>query len=76
MESKDLLFFLFFIADGFTADEVLYKWDIIMPLHISNDNIPLYDLLRKPTSANTCMHKNQAKGKISTTSTYRITGTR
>ena len=58
------------IADGFTADEVLYKWDSVMPLYINNENIPLYDLLRKPTSAKTCVYKNHAKGKISTTSTY------
>lgn len=57
------------IADGFTADEVLYKWDSGMPLYINNENIPLYDLLRKPTSAKTCVYKNHANGKISTTST-------
>ena len=64
------------ITDGFAADEVLYKWDSVMPLYINNENIPLYDLLRKPTSAKTCVYKNHAKGKISTASTYRITGTR
>jgi hypothetical protein len=38
-----------------------------MPLYINNENIPLYDLLRKPTSAKTCVYKNHANGKISTT---------
>ena len=58
------------IADSFTADEVLYQWDSVMPLYINNGNIPVYALLRKPTSAKTCVYTNHVKG------TYRITGTR